>query len=170
MQGEYGHLCFPCVVERQTWHLVVLCLHRGHTVQCCTLQKCIVHISLCYTVAAVHWCNDDHLFSFARFMDFSWYWAPPQQLYYMIHCTVSSPHVTSKAGSSLFLSILCLFGLFAAHRFLVTSTAGRIASEVALDPYTSIHIFENYTGFGNGPWVPPGNQWHRNKVTSLTGY
>lgn len=109
MQGEYGHLCFPCVVERQTWHLVVLCLHRGHTVQCCTLQKCIVHISLCYTVAAVHWCNDDHLFSFARFMDFSWYWAPPQQLYYTIHCTVSSPHVTSKAGSSLFLSIMCLF-------------------------------------------------------------
>ena len=48
MQGKYGHLCSLCCGESDP-HLVVLCLQRGHTVQC----KCIVHISLYYILAAV---------------------------------------------------------------------------------------------------------------------
>lgn len=140
--ATYGpHVAFDC-------HVVVLCLQWGHPVQ----SKCIVHTSLYYTVAAVHSRECDRFFKFDKFL------VSETHLSNCVSVRISPREGFQLGGGGVSSTSWCL-------RVSHCSVAKQSGAE-PIPQFT----FENYTGFGNGPWAPPGNQWHRNKVTSLTGY
>lgn len=125
-------------------HVVVLCLQWGRPVQ----SKCIVHTSLYYTAAAVHSRECDRLFKFDKFL-------------------VSETHLSSCVSVRIRPREGSQSGAGGGGFFHVSHCS--VAKQSGAEPIPQF-TFENYTGFGNGPWAPPGSQWHRNKVTSLTGY
>lgn len=87
----------PCVVGASDWHLAVLLFTMWDI-----LYKCTVHISLYYTVTAVHWCNYDHLFHFANLVNFNTDLEPTEHLYNTSHCTESKGNYSSEDKSVIF--------------------------------------------------------------------
>lgn len=131
------------------------------------LYKCIVQISLYYTVTAVHWCDYDHLFSL-----FHVGLGPPTHTYtaHLYNSSLSKrsghEYIMYLFGSGFSFLTLCLWALKQTLSVCFWLSAKQnIWWLKSSRPYTSIHILKITPGLEAGHGILRGTsgteiKWH----------